>query len=407
MTTTTRTALLAALAAGLSACASCDTVPPEAIEDCASQVAPGGAATDILFVIDDSTSMGGEQTLLRNGLYQFIQALTSSPIATDFHIGVTTTSVLQWTDAQASYATGPSAAVPYAAGTMVAVAKDGSGNPLAGEFVYASGAYGGPRILASSQPSLVPDFEANVLVGVDGSNREQPFRAARLALEKSAAGGPNAGFLRAGARLAIVFLSDEDDCSGPSDPTILTSADCRAAKAGSLLTPVADLAAFLQGPIAGEVRDVVVAAIVGVAPGTLQLSCGGSWCANNACGTATDEGSRFVELLGQFASDHTRLASICDADFDAALADIADAIMPDTLPLDGAPADYRMLVASIDRPGSGTIGCTIAPAGTPEAATADAVYNPPQEGRSASLTFQGACALERGDRVDVKVVCAG
>lgn len=404
---TARTALLAGLAAALAGCASCDTVPADAVEDCASSIALGGARTDILFVIDDSTSMGGEQTLLRNGLYDFIQALAASPIATDYHIGVTTSSVVQWTDAQTTHAAGPSAGVPYAAGTLVAIARDGAGNPLPGEFVYLNGAYGGPRILASGQPTLVADFEANVLVGVDGSNREQPFRAVQRALEQAVPGGVNDGFLRPGARLAIVFLSDEDDCSGPSAPTILTSADCRAAKAGSLLTPVADVAAFLQGPIGGEVRDVVVAAIVGVAPGTLQLSCGGAWCSNNACSTATDEGARFVELLGQFPLEDTRLASICDSNFDAALADIAEAIIPDTLPLEGTPADWRLLAVSLDRPGTGAIPCTVALDGSAEAPAADAVFVAPQEGRPASLRFQNACALQRDDRVDVQVVCAG
>ncbi|HEX9049030.1 MAG TPA: hypothetical protein VF841_00695 [Anaeromyxobacter sp.] len=408
---TSRTALVAAALAVLAGCAKLDSVPRNAIQDCNLTVTPGVAATDILFVVDDSTSMGNKQTLLKNGLYQFIQALSSSPIAENYQIGVTTTSVLGWNDSENTYVTGPSAGVPYAAGTIVAIARDGSGNPIPGDFVYASGAYGGSRILGSGQASLVPDFEANVLVGVDGSNREEPFRAARLALEKAAPGGPNAGFLRPGARLAIVFLSDEDDCSGPSSPYILDSAGCRAAKTTGLLTPVSDVAAFLQGPIDGEVRDVVLGAIVGVAPGTSLLSCGGSWCTGlpggNACSTATDAGARFLELLGHFPADHTMVGSICDTNFAAALSGLADVIMPDTLPLSGAPADWRMLVASLQRPGVGTVPCNIALGGTAGAATADAVYQPPQSGSPATLTFQNACAIQRGDTVDVKVICAG
>ncbi len=408
---TRRTALVAALAM-VAGCAKLDSVPQDAVQDCSLQVTPGTAATDVLFVIDDSTSMGNEQTLLKNGLYQFIQALAASPIATDLHVGVTTTSVLGWTDAQTAYTYGPSTGIPYAAGTVVAIARDGTtGAPVPGEFVYVNGAYAGTRVLASAAglPALVSDFEANVLVGVNGSNREEPFRAAELALQKASAGGPNEGFLRPGARLAIVFLSDEDDCSGPSDPTILQSLDCHNAKvSGTKLTPVSDVAAFLQGPIDGEVRDVVVAAIVGVAPGTLALSCGQSYCADRTCSTATDDGARFVELLGYFPPDHTSLGSICDADFASSIAGIADVIMPDTLPLDGVPADWRMLVASLQRPTVGTIPCSIALDGTAEAATADAVYRPPPPGgSSATLTFQNACAIQRGDTVDVKVICAG
>jgi hypothetical protein len=416
---TARTAPLVAALAVLAGCGSLDTILPDAVEKCSQQITPGAAPTDVLFVIDDSPSMRNEQELLQAALSDFIRALDASPIATDLHIGVTTTSVVQWSDAQASYPPStPSAGLPYAAGTIVAIARDAGGVPVYGRFVYENGAYGGPRILASGQPTLVSDFEANVLVGEYGSAREQPFRAAQLALEKAGAGGTNDGFLRPGARLAIVFLSDEDDCSGTTalgdvngDGTI-DSADCRAAKAGTLLTPTADVAAFLQQPVAGEVRDVVVAAIVGVAPGSTadapQLSCGGSWCANRACSTAADEGARFVDLLGRFAPDRRQLASICDADFDAALLGFAEVIMPDTLPLDGAPADYRMLVASLERSGFGTIPCGIVPAGSTDAPTADAVYSaPPQTGGPATLTFQNACAIRRGDVVNVKVVCAG
>lgn len=369
-----RTAILSTLLASLAGCA-CDTVPDDALESCEqSQVVPGAVATDILFVIDDSGSMLEEQTLLRNGLAAFIQALASSPVANAFQIGVTTTSVADFV---------------------------GTATPPAGDLV-------GP-ILVSTSATLVTDFEAQVLVGTGGSGREQPFAAARLALEKSASGGTNEGFLRPGARLAVIFLSDEDDCSGPTDVAIGDSGDCRAAKSNpsTTLTSVESMASFLGGPVVGEVRDVVVAAIVGVAPGTLALSCGPSHCADNSCSTAADKGDRFVQLLGAFSPARTRLASICDTNFDQALQDFAVAMMSQTLPLDGAVADYRMLVASVTRPGVGTIGCTIQPAEAPAATrnAADAVYESPQGGRSASLTFQNACALQQGDSVQVNVVC--
>ncbi len=412
---TTRTAALAPLAAAALLCAACDTVPQDAITSCSSEVTPGGGATDILFVIDDSSSMLNDQTTLKTGLYDFIQALASSPVANDVHVGVTTTSIVQWYDTQTQYAAGPSAGLPYAAGTIVAIARDGTGAPIAGEFVWQGGAYAGERILSTSSmgaAAFQSAFEANVLVSENGSNREMPFKAARLALEKAGPGGVNDGFLRPGARLAIVFLSDEDDCSGDvqlgdlTGDNVVDSADCRAAKTGNLLTPVSDVAAFLQGPIGGEVKDVVVAAIVGVAPGTLVPSCAGSWCTNHLCSTATDQGTRFVELLGHFAADHKVLGSICDSNFAAALAGLADAIMPDTIALDGAPADYRMLVVSLDR-ASATIPCTVAEAGSSGAGTADAVYTQPQAGRPATLMFQNACALQRGDQVKVSVICAG
>jgi len=375
------TPVVLALLALLPRCA-CDSVPSDALERCeATQVVPGAVATDILFVIDDSGSMGEEQTLLRDGLAAFIQTLSTSPVANDFQIGVTTTSVADFL---------------------------GNPTPPAGDLV------GTPRIMLGSSPTLVADFQVAVLVGTAGSGREQQFEAARLALVKSETGGPNAGFLRPGARLAVIFLSDEDDCSGPRDTgttPIADSQDCREEKVdpASTLMAIPDLVSFLSGPLAGEVRDVVVAAIVGVAPGTLEPSCGPAHCSNNTCATATDKGDRFLGLLAALGTGRTRLASICDASFDQALSDFAGAILSKTLPLDGAPADWRMLVARVDRAGVGVIGCTIAPFDAPAGtrAAADAIYEPPQAGRPASLTFQNACALEQGDRVDVQVVCAG
>lgn len=365
-----RTAAVLAALALLPRCA-CDTVPDDAVESCeASQVVPGAVRTDILFVVDDSGSMSEEQATLQAGLGAFIQALASSPVANDFQIGVTTSSVADF---------------------------DGTARTPAGTLVA-------PGVMNASDPDLVTTFQAAVAVGIAGSGREQPFEAARLAISKSAAGGPNEGFLRPGARLAVIFLSDEDDCSGPAGLGVDNSADCRAEKVASpsALTEIGDVVSDLS---AG--REVVVAAIVGVAPGTLEPSCGGSYCSNQSCSTATDKGDRFVALLNAVGPSRSRLASICDANFDDALAGFADAILSQSLPLEGAPADWRMLVARVERAGVATIPCTIAPSDAPAAMrdAADAIYEPPQPGRPATLTFQGDCALEQGDRVDVQVVC--
>jgi hypothetical protein len=269
---------------------------------------------------------------------------------------------------------------------------DGSAFPPAGDLV-------GP-VLASTVSSLVTDFQAQVAVGTAGSGREQPFEAAKRALEKTT--GHNAALLRPGARLAIIFLTDEDDCSGPFDASIDNSTDCQNARTSptSTLMSVASFASFLNGPIRGQVRDVVVGAIAGVT------------CTNGVCTTAPcdpdigDRPERIVQLLGAMPPARTRLASICDASFDQALNQFAGAMMSQTLPLDGAVADYRMIVARVTRAGSSR-GCSIAASDAPasERNAADAVYEPPLAGRPASLTFQNACALEPGDAVSVGVVC--
>lgn len=420
-----RTAILSILLAALSGCAACDSVPDDALENCeASEVVAGRVKTDILFVIDDSGSMAEEQVHVRDALARFIGTLASSPIANDFQIGVTNTSVEEFLLADGTrpgdfdrYLVGPSAGLPFPAGALVAV------DPTTGRYYYTFvpntpnpgdvGFYG-PQILTWDAANLTTDFRNNVLVGTNGSGREQPFRAVQLALSTQlAAGGENVGFLRPGARLAIIFITDEDDCSGPADPSIYDDSKCELAKANpsSSLLPVSQFASFLQEPLGGETRDVVLAAIAGV-------TCSGGVCTNTKCDASLiSTPDRIVSLLSMFSPVRTRLASICDPNFDRALDDFALAIMSQSLPLDGAVADYRMLVVTVTRPGVGTISCTVADAATSsptDLGAAGAIYESPQAGRPASLTFKdgvgststlNACALEPGDQVSVKIVC--
>ncbi len=354
--------------------------------------------------------MDDEQQRLRAALSRFINALSTSPIANDFQIGVTTTSVAEFLG-ETTY--GP---MPYPRGIITAIdpsLTDPANSATWGHFLWSSAqGFFGNRILPWDSATLVTDFETNVLVGTNGAGREQPFAAMELALsEQVAAGRQNAGFLRPGAKLAVIFLSDEDDCSGPTSGSVASTAQCVTARDAnpSPLDPVSRYASFLQGPIGGELRDVVVAAIVGV-------TCAGGVCTNTRCPSANlnwpldAPSDRFLALLGSLSPAHTRLASICDANFDQAIDDFAQVIRSRTLPLDGAPADYRMLVVRIER-GGNLITCNVVPFDAPPAdlSVADVVYEPPLGGRPASLTFQpqGNCALEQADRIDVQVVCAG
>jgi hypothetical protein len=402
-------AVLFALAL-LPRCA-CDTVPSDAVQKCStSQVFAGHVKTDILFVIDDSGSMSEEQANLSANLGAFIDRLASLPIQDDYQIAVTTTDVDDF-GGGTNFTGGPEAGNPYPRGAIVAVTQSGGvGQP--GDLVYDPAAFpstngwGGNRILPKGSATLIQDFKANVLVGIAGSGKEQPFRAIKMALTDRIQDGTNAGFLRPGAALAIIMASDEDDCSDSHSPPAVTSntACHNLTNKFTLLDPVADFAAFLQGPIQGEGRDTVVASIVGVAPGSLDLACVPTTC----CTTAFDRGDRHVALL-QAMGPRARLASICDTSFSSSLADFANAIMSDTLPLEGTPADWHMLVASVTKAGGTKVACKIvsSDASPTDLAAADAIYSAPQAGRPASLTFQGNCSLSPGDLIDVGVVCAG
>jgi hypothetical protein len=399
--------LLLILIAALPACTSCDSVPANALTSCqATEVLPASVQTDILFVVDDSGSMSEEQANLAANLDAFIDGLVASPVQNDFRIGVTNTSVEEFAGGT-SYAAGPSKGVPFPAGALIAIKTDAGGNAIPGSFLYdATNGFGGRRILDKGSSTLAADFKTNVRVGLDGSGKEQPFRAARLALSDRLADS-NKGFLRDGARLAIVFLTDEDDCSDSADPKATSNDACHdeALKNATppILDTVDDFKAFLLGPIDGELREVTVGAIAGFDPANLAPSCGdASVCKDTACSTAFDQATRLAALQTDLGATQMQLGSICDASFRNTLSRFAASLTPSSMPLAGAPADWRMLVVSVTKASGTVVPCKVGLDGA-----VDAIYSAPTLTRQAQITFQNACKLDLGDKVDVHMVCAG
>jgi hypothetical protein len=401
-----RPTLHAALLAATSALGACDSVPEDAIESCVSDVRLAPARTDVLVVVDDSFSMKAEQENLRQNLAAFVAALAESAIPHDFQIGVTTTSVEEYVPADTMYPWWlppyDGLRIPFPAGSLIAVDPRAlTDDALRGLLRWDPDEerFVGARVLAVGSPTLVADFEANVLVGTQGAGKEEPLRATELALTARIADGTNAGFLRPGARLGVILITDEDDCSEvPSEEQLGDSNDaCHDPATKADLASVADFAAFLDGPIDGERREPVLAVIAGFDTATL---------APTGCASSLDVPTRLAALLDLLGPERSFRGSICDPSFGPSLQRIADLLVPQTVPLEGAPPDARMLVASIRRAGA-RIGCPVAPAGAPDAAGAGAAYAPPQGGRPATLTFQGECRLQPGDEVRVAVVCAG
>ena len=390
--------------AALALIAACDHVPQNAVEACQAEVHVLPARTDILLVIDDSISMTEEQENLRANLEAFVSALADAAVPHDFQVGVTTTDVMGY-DGRDHYRVEPpydaySWLVPYPRGTLVAV------NPAAltdagkiGDFIYdPAHGFGGPRILAAGQANLLEDFQANVLLGPHGASKEQPFHAAELALSEALTQGANAGFLRPGARLGVIILTDEDDCSEAAPPFLANDNDqCHDDAIKAQLPAPTDFLALLDAPIAGEQRDPVVAVIAGFDQDTLQPT---------GCPTSYDEPTRLASLLDAMGPGRSFRGSICDSDFGPSLQRIADLLVPQTVPLDGAPSDPSMLVASVHKTDGSVVPCPVALEGKDTAQTG-AVYTPPRSGRTATLTFDHACRLVSGDRVDIRLICAG
>ncbi len=130
----------------------------------------GSRAVDVLFVVDDSSSMAHEQDRLRESFDEFVGWLAQEDVS--YHLGITTTSV-----------------------------TTGVGGFLVGD----------PAWVDESTPNGLEQFLQNANVGLGGSGVEQGMEAAYklLAIEMT----EETGFLRDDAKLSIVFLSDEDDDS--------------------------------------------------------------------------------------------------------------------------------------------------------------------------------------------------
>jgi len=227
---------------------------------------------DVLFVIDDSFSMGDDQERLRQELPQVIDIATSW--AQDYHLGITTTDTIQ----------------------------------VLGEFV------GFPRYAdTTTDPS---EFARNLLVGTAGYYIEKGLEAAYMALYNRSAqtglacdpnlvgqcpndndglglicvagscSGRNAGFLRDDAELVIIIVSDEEDSSPQTVPWYI------------------DRFADLKQP--GSGHGVVVHSVIVTPEGCL-----------GGFGTPGQRYQQVSETLGG------QVVSICEPDFGSAFGQVA------------------------------------------------------------------------------------
>lgn len=156
----------------------------------------GCEKVDLLFVIDDSISMAGEQQNLIASFPAFIEGIqTGLEGVSSYHVGVVTTNVY-----------GYNAPDCRQIGTLVT--STGGAN--------SSGAACGPfsegRYLGSGD-NLEQQFACAAQVGTDGPVDERPMQAMQTAVGPVHAvpGGCNEGFVRSDALLVVVIVTDEED----------------------------------------------------------------------------------------------------------------------------------------------------------------------------------------------------
>ena len=181
--------------------------------------------TDILFVVDNSGSMEDKQNDLRSNTDAFIAELAKSS-GTSYHLGILTTDLYAATDAgrlRRADATAP-------------------------PFFWSSPEATDPNP-AATRAAIVQGFQDTVhSLGIAGSSNEAALGTALTALTSTdpAVMAQNAGFLRDDADLAIIVVSDEDDCT-PGTGNLgkvgawTADADCYQPLNQTFLYPVGDL----------------------------------------------------------------------------------------------------------------------------------------------------------------------
>jgi hypothetical protein len=226
-------------------------------------------ALDILFIIDDSGSMGEHQQNLSANIGLFTDAIVKTKFL-DYHIGVITSTAQ--------------------AGMSFGFGGNGSAN-CCGKLA------GSPNYVERSTPNGIQALQANLLVGTNGDSREAFFDPLVMALSPQLAVGANKGFLRKDAYLALVFITDTDDQSQAND--VKSTLDFLKAIKGSL-DKVLVGAAYIPDSELGSAAD-------GKCPGESEV--------------------QSLDNLPQFFKQTNALTfSLCAPDYGAKLVDLGELI---------------------------------------------------------------------------------
>jgi hypothetical protein len=325
---------------------------------------PPNRDVDMLFMIDDSPSMAPNQASLVANFPVLMQTLRNFPGGLpNLHLGVVTSDL--------------------GAGTFTGIGgcrPGGDGGVLHGPGAYCTaGPTGTPYIVSLNAEStknysgtIEDAFACIAQVGTAGCGYEHQLASAAVALGyRGAIPAPNQGFLRAGALLAVVFITNEDDCSAPPttpifDPTSnylqdpygpqasyrcnefghlcggvkpprfgsapVTLADCHSAEDGVLIR-VSELGAFFKS-LKPDPATVFVSSIAApVTPYTVDFqpdqlneiapimahSC------TRADGANGDPAVRMAQFVTGFGANGSA-SSICDDSYAPALAQLGNTI---------------------------------------------------------------------------------
>lgn len=256
---------------------------------------------DILFVIDDSGSMGEEQTNLANNFPQFINVLdtyqTEGGDFLDYRVAITTTG------RDVDYTIQPPVIPGFPTFPPINQSEDG----MNGAFVQDCGM--SRRWLERGDVDVSSTFSCAAKVGTSGPSLEMPLHATELAFTQRMTDGTNSGFLRDDALLALVILTDENDCSRRDNNFTVENDACDSSQ--PQIVPISEYLGFLDGLVGNRGRWAT-AVIAGPGPGTCSSSFGDA-----------AEATRLKEFVQQ-TGPNAVFSSICDGDLTSSLQDALD-----------------------------------------------------------------------------------
>ncbi|MCA9667499.1 MAG: carboxypeptidase regulatory-like domain-containing protein [Myxococcales bacterium] len=162
---------------------------------------PGGPLAkklDVLFVIDNSGSMGEEQAALTNAFSGFLD--TISALFSDVHVGVISTDL-----GAGTYGLPSCERQGGDGGKLQNVSRVGGCQAPSDPWIDIQSG----KAANTNGESAADVFTCIARLGTSGCGFEQPLESMQRALSA----GANPGFLRDDAFLAVIVVSDEDDCS--------------------------------------------------------------------------------------------------------------------------------------------------------------------------------------------------
>lgn len=338
---------------------------------------PVSSAADILFVMDNSGSMAGEQRQIAESFRIFVDILAEE-FGDNYHIAIVSTGMESLGCPRCGDGiTGSCTNITGENGRFQDQVCRNIGTDSNPEYVCKE-----PdpdcRVVTSKNLNCFYDpvaQEGTVFTGVDGCGYERGLAPLKKALG-SLEDGYNAGFLREDATLAVIVISDEEDCGEVGEVYEMTTDGgnvCNFAAKGEgpngetshsedpqqrkyELSQVTDYRDFLVNKVKGGQEELVkFAAIVGMkdvadlSTTTIEYELGsnGRWDVVPACTTPgctgqhceADPGTRYIGLAEEFG-ENGLVDTICQADFAKTMGDVGEFV--------GCPREFKLREDPLD-----------------------------------------------------------